>query len=154
MTEDKSDLKARIQTDMQNALRAHDKERLSAIRLIFSTIRQHEIDHAHTEADDAQVMTILEKMIKQRRDSIAQFTQAGRDELVQQEEAEIAIIQTYLPTPLSETELDTLIKTAITQTKATTMKDMGKVMGILKAQIQGRAEMGQVGAKIKTLLSS
>ncbi|OGT22552.1 MAG: glutamyl-tRNA amidotransferase [Gammaproteobacteria bacterium RIFCSPHIGHO2_02_FULL_42_13] len=153
MTEDKSYLKACIQTDMKNALRAHDKERLGAIRLIFSAIRQHEIDHEHTEADDAQVMAILEKMIKQRRDSIAQFTQAGRNELVQKEEAEIAIIQTYLPAPLSEVELDTLIKTAITQTQATTMKDMGKVMGILKPKIQGRAEMGHVSAKIKTLLS-
>ncbi len=144
-------LKTNIQTAMKEAMRAQDKERLNAIRLMWSTIRQQEID-SRNALDDTQVLAVLDKMVKQRRDSINQYESAGRAELAAKETAEIAVIQTFMPEPLSDSEVEQLIKKAITQTGAESMKDMGKVMGIIKPQIQGRADAGAVSHKVKELL--
>ena len=146
-------LKAQIQEDMKNAMRAGDKERLATVRLILAGIKQREVDE-RIELDDAQVFSVLDKMAKQRRESITQFQSGGRADLVAKETAELQIITAYLPAPLSDAEIDALIAEAIGATGATTLKDMGKVMGTLKAQAAGRADMGVVGARIKAKLSS
>ncbi|HXG27385.1 MAG TPA: GatB/YqeY domain-containing protein [Nevskiales bacterium] len=145
-------LKDQIQNDMKAAMRGGDKARLGVIRLIASAIKQREVDERIT-LDDTAVMAILEKMIKQRRDSIAQFQAGGRPELAAAEQAEIAILQAYLPAALSEAELDAIIQTAIAESGAAGIKDMGKVMGLVKPKVQGRADMGAVSAKIKAKLS-
>ena len=145
-------LKDRITEDMKTAMRAGEKERLATIRLILSGIKQREVDERIT-LDDSQVLTVIEKMVKQRKESIAQFEAGGRPDLVAKEAAEITILQTYLPAQLSDTELDALIAEAIASTGAATIKDMGKVMGVVKAKAQGRADMGAVGARIKQKLS-
>lgn len=146
-------LKAQIQEDMKNALRSGDKERLAAVRLILAGIKQREVDE-RIQLDDGQVLSVLEKMVKQRRESIAQFESGGRADLVAKENAELRVIEGYLPARLSEGEIDALIAAAIGTTGATTIKDMGKVMGVVKSQAAGRADMGMVGAKIKAKLST
>ena len=142
----------RIKDDMKVAMRERDKERLSTIRLILAAIKQQEVDRRETPTD-ADVLAILDKMVKQRKDSIEQFTKAGRDELAEKEQSEIVVIQDYLPKQLSEEEILTLVDDAISSTGAESMRDMGKVMGILKPQLQGRADMGQVSGLIKSKLS-
>ncbi len=145
-------LKEQLMAEMKEAMRAKDKERLSTIRLIQAAIKQREVDE-RIELDDAQVLAVLDKMVKQRRDSITQFRDAGRDDLAVKEEVELEVIQGYLPTPLSEAELDGLINEAIASTGAASMQDMGKVMGELRAKVQGRADMGEVSKRIKALLN-
>jgi uncharacterized protein YqeY len=144
-------LKERILQDVKDAMRAKDKPRLATIRLITAAIKQREVDE-RIELDDAQVLVVLDKMCKQRRESITQFEQAGRDDLAAQEKAELELIQQYLPEQLSEAEINELIDAAMQQTGASSMKDMGKVMGQLKPKLQGRADMGAVSALIKARL--
>lgn len=146
-------LKEQITSDMKDAMRAKDKDLLGTIRLIQAAIKQREVDE-RIELNDEQVLAVLDKMVKQRRDSITQYRDAGRDELAAKEEAELEIIQRYLPEALSEAELNGLIDEAIASSGAESMKDMGKVMGILKPKVQGRADMGAVSASIKARLSS
>ena len=144
-------LKERITEDMKAAMRASEKERLLTIRMVQAAIKQREVDE-RVVLDDAQVIAVLEKMVKQRRESIAAFEQGGRADLAEKEKSEIALLQVYLPTQLSATEVDALIKEAIATTGATSMKDMGKVMGAVKAKAAGRADMGAVSASIKAAL--
>ncbi len=146
-------LKTQLQSDMKSSMKSGDKDRLGVIRLILSAIKQIEVDE-RIELDDSRVIAVLDKMAKQRRESIAQFDQAGRDDLSAIEAAELDIIQTYLPQALSEEEIDALIETSIASTGAASMKDMGKVMGVLKPQLQGRADMGKVSQLIKSRLSA
>ncbi|TLY47730.1 MAG: GatB/YqeY domain-containing protein [Gammaproteobacteria bacterium] len=145
-------LKQQIQEDMKTALRAQDKQRLGVVRLILAAIKQVEVDE-RVEVDDARIIPILNKMLKQRRDSIVQYDQAKRDDLAEQERLEVKIIQTYLPEPLSETEIDRMMSEAITKVGATSIKEMGKVMAELKDKLQGRADLTQISAKIKTHLT-
>jgi uncharacterized protein YqeY len=145
-------LKERITDDMKAAMRSGEKERLGLIRMITSAIKQREVDE-RIMLDDAQVLSVLEKMIKQRKESLVQFAAGNRQDLVDKETAEITLLQSYLPAQLSEAELDALIGEAIAATGAASVKDMGKVMGIIKTKAQGRADMAAVGAKIKTRLS-
>jgi uncharacterized protein YqeY len=145
-------LKERITEDMKSAMRAGEKDRLAVVRLILAAIKQREVDERIT-LDDAQVLAVLEKMAKQRKESIAQFESGGRADLVAKENAELAVVQSYLPAQLSDAELDAIIAEAIAATGATTVKDMGKVMGIVKTKAAGRADMGAVGARIKQKLS-
>jgi uncharacterized protein YqeY len=145
-------LKQRIQEDMKAALRAQDKQRLGVVRLILAAIKQVEVDE-RIEVDDARISQILNKMLKQRRDSIAQYSQAKRDDLVAQERLEEGIIQTYLPEPLSEADIDRLLAEVITKLGATSVKDIGKVMAKVKEQSQGRADMALLSAKLKKRLT-
>lgn len=144
-------LKAQINNAMKDAMRAKDKPRLGAIRLIQAEVKRIEVDE-RIEVDDQRLVAIMDKMIKQRRDSITQYEAAGRDELAAIEIAEIKVIQDFLPTALTEQEIDELIQAAIATTGAESMRDMGKVMGILKPQIQGRADAGTVSARVKKAL--
>jgi uncharacterized protein len=144
-------LKERITDDMKAAMRSGEKERLGVIRMITSAIKQREVDERIT-LDDAQVLSVLEKMIKQRKESVTQFQAGNRPDLVAKEAGEITLLQGYLPSQLSDAELDALIAEAITATGAANIKDMGKVMGIIKGKAQGRADMAAVGAKIKAKL--
>ena len=146
------ELKARIQEDMKAAMRAAEKDRLATIRLILAAIKQREVDE-RILLDDTQVLAVLEKMVKQRRESIAQFQSGGRADLVARENAELAVLATYLPEPLAEQEIDRLINETIAATGAASIKDMGKVMNALKPMVQGRADMGALGARIKARLS-
>jgi uncharacterized protein YqeY len=146
-------LKERITEDMKAAMRASEKERRSTIRMVQAAIKQREVDERIT-LDDAQVIAVLEKMVKQRRESIAQFELGGRVDLADREKTEIELLQAYLPEQLSATELDVLIREAIAASGASSMKDMGKVMGAVKAKAAGRADMGAVSARIKTLLGA
>ncbi len=141
-------LKDRIQDDMKAAMRAKDKNRLGAIRLILAAIKQREIDE-RIELHDTQALGVLEKMIKQRRESLAQYQSAGRDDLAAQENFEIELIQSYLPAPLDEADLETLIVNAIATTGARSLRDMGKVMALIKDQAQGRADLATVSARVK-----
>ena len=145
-------LKERITDDMKAAMRSGEKERLGVIRMITSAIKQREVDERIT-LEDAQVLSVLEKMIKQRKESVEQFKAGNRQDLVDKEAAEIALLQGYMPSQLSGAELDALINEAVAASGATSIKDMGKVMAIIKAKAQGRADMAAVGAKIKTKLS-
>ena len=147
-----SSLTARINDDVKAAMKAKDKPRLGVLRLITAAIKQREVDEQIT-LNDEQVLAVLEKMVKQRKDSIAQYEKAGRDELAQQEAFEIGIIQEYLPEQLSDAEIDALIAEAISSSGAASMKDMGKVMGLLKPKLAGRADMGAVSGKIKAKLA-
>ncbi|HID44157.1 MAG TPA: GatB/YqeY domain-containing protein [Chromatiaceae bacterium] len=147
-----SALKDRITGDMKAAMKGGDKPRLGVIRLILAAIKQIEVDE-RTELDDTRVLSVLDKMVKQRRDSITQYENAGRTELADQEKFEIGIIQDYLPQQLSEEEIAALIDEAMQATGASSMKDMGKLMGILKPKLQGRADMGAVSAQIKQKLA-
>ena len=146
-------LKQRIQSDMKDAMRAKDKERLGVIRLITSAIKQVEVDERIESLDDDRVLAVLQKMLKQRRDSVQQYEAGNRQDLADIEKAEIKVIETYLPEPLSDDEIARLIEDAIAQTGAASMKDMGKVMGILKSQTAGRADMGRISGQIKARLS-
>jgi uncharacterized protein YqeY len=145
-------LKARIQEDMKSAMRSGDKERLGCIRLIMAAVKQREVDERIT-LDDTQLFGVLEKMGKQRRESITHFQAGGRADLVAKENAELDIINAYLPAPLGDAELDALINQAIGETGAASIKDMGKVMALIKSKAQGRADMSAVGARIKARLS-
>ena len=145
-------LKDRVVEDMKTAMRAGEKERLATIRLILAAIKQREVDERIT-LDDGQVSAAIEKMIKQRKEAIVQFEAGGRADLVAKETAEIAILQPYLPAQMSDAEIDALIAEAIASTGAASIKDMGKVMGAVKAKAQGRADMGAVSARIKQKLS-
>jgi uncharacterized protein YqeY len=147
-----SELKQRIQTDVTAAMRAKDKARLSALRLVTAAIKQVEVD-SRSELDDAGVLLVLEKMLKQRRDSLEQYESAGRTDLADQERFEIDIIEAYMPEALPAEELEALIDAAIAETGAASMRDMGKVMGVLKSRVQGRADMGAVSATVKQKLS-
>ncbi len=146
-----SALNDRIKEAMKDAMRAKEKARLSTIRLVLSAIKQVEVD-TRTELDDAAILAILDKMVKQRRESIKQYEDAGRQELADIEHAEIEVLQEFLPKQLTDDEIAELIEQAISSTGAESIKDMGKVMGILKPQLQGRADMGQVSGKIKSRL--
>ena len=148
-----SDLKKQIQDAVISAMKAGEKKRLAIIRLMTSAMKQIEIDE-RIELDDQRIIVILDKMVKQRRESISQFKTAGRDDLVKQENFEIDIIQEFLPQALGEEEVDEIVSQAIKQTGASSIKDMGKVMGLVKPQIVGRADMGEVSGRIKSLLSS
>jgi uncharacterized protein YqeY len=136
---------------MKAAMRAQEKERLATIRLIQAAIKQREVDE-RIELNDEQVLAVLEKMLKQRRDSIDQYTKGNRKDLADKEQAEVEIIQTYMPEPLSDAELAAIIDAAISSTGAESMKDMGKVMGIIKPKVQGRADMGALSGQIKARL--
>jgi uncharacterized protein len=144
-------LKDRITEDMKDAMRAGDKERLGAIRLALAAIKQREVDERVT-LDDAQVLAVLDKMIKQRREAIAQFQSGGRADLVAKESAEIKVLQQYLPAQLADAEIDALITEAIAATAAASMKDMGKVMAAVKPKAQGRTDMGALSARIRQRL--
>jgi len=144
-------LKERITEDMKIAMRSGEKDRLAVIRLLQAAIKQREVDERIT-LDDAQITSVLEKMIKQRKESIVAFEKGARADLVAKESAEIVILQPYLPAQLGEAELDALIAEAIAATGAASIKDMGKVMGIVKAKAAGKADMGAVGARIKAKL--
>ncbi|MEL6868821.1 MAG: GatB/YqeY domain-containing protein [Pseudomonadota bacterium] len=144
-------LKNTITEDMKAAMRAGAKDRLRVIRMAMAAIKQIEVDERR-ELQDSETLAVIEKMVKQRRESISQFEKGGRPELAEVEAAEIAILATYLPEPLSEAELAALIDKAIAQTGAQTMRDMGKVMGVVKAEAAGRADMGAVSATIKARL--
>ena len=145
-------LKDRLTEDMKTAMRAADKERLGTVRLALAAIKQREVDERIT-LDDTQVLSVLEKMIKQRKESLVHFQAGHRQDLVDKESAEITLLQCYMPSQLSGADLDTLINDAIAETGAASIKDMGKVMAIIKGKAQGRADMGAVGAKIKARLS-
>ena len=145
-------LKARITDDMKTAMRAKETARLGTIRLLLAAIKQKEVDD-RTELDDAAVSSIVEKLIKQRKDSISQFQAAGRDDLVAAEQAELAVLQAYLPEQLSAAEVEAAVIAAIAETGASSAKDMGKVMGLLKPRLAGRADMGQVSTLIKARLA-
>jgi uncharacterized protein YqeY len=145
-------LKTQLQTDMKSSMKSGDKSRLGVIRLMLAAIKQIEVDE-RIELDDARITAVLDKMTKQRRESIAQFDKAGRDDLTAIEQAELEIIQQYLPEALSESEINELVEQTIAATGAASIKDMGKVMGMLKPQLQGRADMGKVSLTIKARLS-
>ena len=144
-------LKDRLTEDMKTAMRAADKERLGTVRLALAAIKQREVDE-RVSLDDAQILGVLEKMIKQRREAIAQFQTGGRADLVAKETAEIAVLQQYLPAQMGEAEIDALIAEAIQSTGAASVKDMGKVMAVVKAKAQGRTDMGALSARIKQKL--
>jgi uncharacterized protein len=145
-------LKETLQQDMKAAMRAADKRRLGVIRLINAAIKQREVDE-RIDLDDSQVIVVLDKMAKQRRESIEQYEKAGREDLAEQEHFELEVLKTYLPEQLDEAEIDAMIAEAIAATGAQSVKDMGKVMGQLKARLAGRADMGAVSGKIKARLS-
>lgn len=142
----------RIKDDMKASMKGGNKARLAVIRLILAAIKQVEVDE-RIELDNDRVIQVLDKMLKQRRESIRQYADAGRNDLVEIEEAEILVIQDFLPQPLTEAEIDSMIKEAVAESGAASIKDMGKVMGLLKAKMQGRADMAIVGAKIKAVLA-
>jgi uncharacterized protein len=144
-------LRDRITEDMKTAMRSGEKERLATIRLALAAIKQREVDERIT-LDDTQVLAVLEKMIKQRREAIVQFESGKRADLVAKESAEIVVLQAYLPAQMSEAELDALLAEATNTTGATSVKDMGKVMGFVKPKAQGRCDMGAVSARIKQKL--
>ena len=144
-------LKARITEDMKAAMRSGEKDRLSCIRMLQAGIKQREVDE-RVELDDTQVLAVIDKMIKQRKESVAQFQAGNRADLVAKESAEIDVLTGYLPAQLGAAELDVMITDAIAATGAASMKDMGKVMGILKPKVQGRTDMGALSARIKSAL--
>lgn len=145
-------IKDKILEDMKTAMRAHEKERLATIRLILAALKQREVDERIVLSDE-QILATLNKMIKQRRDSISQFEAGNRADLAQKEADEIRVIQQYLPAQLTDAEIDQAILTAISESGSTSAKDMGKVMGILKAKLQGKADMTLVSTKVKEHLS-
>ena len=147
-----SDLKSQITDAMKDAMRAKDKQRLGTIRLILADLKRIEVDE-RIVLDDERIITILDKMLKQRRDSISQFEAANRQELADVEKAEILVIQSFMPAALSATEIEHLVDAAVTSTGASSMKDMGTVMNQLKPQLQGRADMAEVSKLIKSRLS-
>jgi uncharacterized protein YqeY len=144
-------LKQRIDDEIKAAMRAKDKDRLGTLRLVAAAIKQREVDERIT-LDDVQVLAVLDKMIKQRRDSIEQYRKAAREDLAQREEAEVLVIQAFMPAALSDAEIDALVAAAVTESGAASIKDMGKVMALLRPKVQGRADMGVVSAKLKARL--
>ena len=148
-----SELKARLQADMKTAMKAREKKRLGTIRLALAALKQREVDE-RIELDDTMVLSIIDKMVKQRRDSLAQFEAADREDLAAQERLEIDILIDYLPQQLSESEVEALVEAAVTKTGAASMRDMGALMGELRPQVQGRADMQMVSAKVKARLSA
>ena len=146
-------LKERIVADMKDAMRAKETVRLESIRLLRAAIQRREVDE-RTELNETEVLAVVEKMIKQGRDSIEQFGKGGRDDLVQKEAATLAVLETYLPEQLDDDKLAALIDQALAETNAQSIRDMGKVMGWLKPRVQGRADMGAVSASIKQKLSA
>ena len=146
-------LKERITQDMKDAMRSGEKERLGYIRMLQAAIKQREVDERIT-LDDTQVLAVIEKMIKQRREAIAQFEAGGRADLAAKELAEVALLQTYMPEPLSQAEVEALVAAAITETGAASVKDMGKVMALVKTRAAGRADMSAVSAIIKSKLGA
>jgi uncharacterized protein YqeY len=146
-------LKARIQEDVKNAMRAQQRERLAALRLVTAAIKQKEVDE-RIELNDEQVLAVLDKMVKQRRESLEQYQQAGRDDLAAKEQFELDLIRGYLPEPLSEQELAELIRSAIAAVGAAGIRDMGAVMSALRGQVQGRADMKAVSQAVKAQLAS
>ena len=147
-----SAIKGKIQEDMKSAMRSQEKDRLAAIRLILAALKQREVDE-RIELTDEHVLSILDKMLKQRRESIAQYEAANRQDLVDKEAAEVSVIQAYLPAQLSAGEIDALITEAIRETGASSARDMGKVMGVLKPKVQGRADVASVSNKVKERLA-
>ena len=147
-----SDLKARIIDDMKSAMKAKDKEGLKAVRMILGAIKQKEVDD-RIELSDTQVLVVIQKMVKQRKDSISQFKDAGRTDLVDVEEAELVILNNYMPAQLSEAEITAAVDKAIADSGASSMQDMGKLMGLLKGQLDGKADMGVVSGVIRSKLS-
>jgi uncharacterized protein YqeY len=148
-----SELKQRITTEMKAAMRAKDKERLSTIRMMLAELKRIEIDE-RIELDDTRVITVLDKMSKQRRDSISQFEEAARMDLASAERRELEVIKTFLPQPLTDEELVAIVKQAAEESGAQSMQDMGKVMGLVKPQVQGRADMGNISKLVKAVLTS
>ena len=144
-------LKERITEDMKTAMKARETERLGAIRLLLSAMKQREVDE-RIQLSDQDVVAVIEKMLKQRRDSISQFEAGGRTDLADKEKFEVGVLQTYMPQALSEAEVAAIIQAAIAETGASGVKDMGKVMGVVKAKVAGRADMGKVSALIKNKL--
>ncbi len=147
-----STLKPQLTDDMKSSMKSGDKHRLGVVRLILAAIKQIEVDE-RIELDDTRILSVLDKMAKQRRESISQFGAANRDDLVAVEQAEIEIIKEYLPEALSDSEINDLVEQSIATTGAESIKDMGKLMGVLKPQLQGRADMGKVSQLIKSRLS-
>ncbi|ODV11227.1 MAG: glutamyl-tRNA amidotransferase [Rhodanobacter sp. SCN 68-63] len=145
--------KLQLTEDMKAAMRGGDKHKLGVVRLMLAAVKQREVDE-RVELDEAQVLAVLEKMLKQRKDSISQYVAAGREDLAEVERAEITVIETYLPSKLSDAELDALIEAAIAETGASSARDMGKVVGVVKAKAAGRADMGVASARIKARLGS
>ncbi len=146
-------LKFRIQEDVKNAMRAREREQLATLRLVTAAIKQKEIDE-RVELSDQQVIAVLDKMVKQRRESLEQYDKAGRADLAEKEQFELDLIQTYLPQQLDEAELASLIRAAITELGASSIRDMGPVMNALRGQVQGRADMKAVSQAVKTQLTS
>ena len=146
-------LKTQINDDMKAAMRAKEAQRLSAIRLLLAAIKQREVDE-RTELDDQQIISVIEKMIKQRRESIAQYEKASRTDLAEVENFELGVLQAYMPQQLSEAEIETAVAAAVTESGAESVRDMGKVMAILKSKLAGRADMGAVSALVKGRLGS
>ena len=146
-------LKTRLQDDMKTALKSKDKDRLGTIRLILAAVKQREVDE-RIDLDDAAIITVLDRMAKQRRESISQFQNAGRTDLADKEEFELAVIQSYLPAALSDAELDQLIEAAMVESGASSIRDMGKVMALIKPKAQGRADMTALSARVKARLSA
>ena len=144
-------LKQQITDAMKAAMKGGDKPRLAVVRLILAAIKQREVDE-RIELDDSQVLAVLDKMVKQRRDSIQQYGDAGRDDLVAQESAEVEIIQAFLPAALNDDEIAAIIDKAVSDSGAASMRDMGKVMGLVKPQVQGRADVGKVSGLVKQKL--
>lgn len=144
--------KLQLTEDMKAAMRGGDKHKLGVVRLMLAAVKQREVDE-RVELDEAQVLAVLEKMLKQRKDSISQYVAAGREDLAEVERAEITVIETYLPSKLSDAELDALIEAAIAETGASSARDMGKVVGVVKAKAAGRADMGVASARIKARLA-
>jgi uncharacterized protein YqeY len=147
-----STLKPQLTSDMKSSMKSGDKQRLGVVRLMLAAIKQIEVDE-RIELDDTRILAVLDKMVKQRRESISHYSNAGRDDLVAVEQAEIDLIQEYLPEALSESEINDLVEQSIATTGAASIKDMGKLMGVLKPQLQGRADMGKVSQLIKSRLS-
>jgi len=145
-------LKDRLTEDMQAAMKAGDKPRLSVLRMALAGVKQREVD-TRRPLDDAGVTSVLERMIKQGRDSVTQYRDGGREDLAAKEEAEIKVLQTYLPQPLTDAELETLIAEAIDAAKATSVKDLGKVMGVIKAKAAGRVDMSAISGKVRSMLT-
>ena len=146
-------LKARILEDVKDAMRARDKARLGTLRMVTAAIKQQEVDRRASSLDDSAVVAVLEKMLKQRRESVRQYEGAGREDLAAAEREEMAVIERYMPRALDAAEIDAIIEAAIDDAGAATMKDMGRVMGLLKPRVQGRADMGAVSASVRARLS-
>jgi len=147
-----SELRARVNESLKSAMKAGEKDRVAALRLVTAAVKQFEVDKRETP-DDAVMLALLDKMVKQRRESIEQYASAGRDDLVAKEQYELGIIQEFLPTPLTDQEIDALIDKTIAETGASSVKDMGKVMGRLKSELTGRADMAAVSTRIKARLT-